>query len=81
MSEAIYDGVRGVETENRRGWQGGARGIDGRVVTSSLDLGSGGRNRWREAGLRPLLIGGIDPGLVHSGFQVCLRHRGTSTFS
>lgn len=66
-------GVGGVETENRRGGGGGQKGIDGGLVTSSLDLGSGGRDRWREAGLRPLLIGAVGPGVFHSGFQVCFR--------
>lgn len=55
------------------GGGGGQKGIDGRVVTSSLDLGleGGGTDGGREAGL---VIGGIDPGVFHPGFQVCFRH-------
>lgn len=75
MSEAIYDGRQRCGDGKQTGVAAvlGQKGIDGGVVTSSLDLGSegGGTDGGREAGL---LIGGIDPGLFHPGFQVCFRH-------
>lgn len=73
MSEAIYDGRRrcGDRKQTPEVAEGGQKGIDGGVVTSSLDLRKGGGTEGRRWEVRPVLIGDIDPELDHSGFQAC----------